>query len=335
MKKNVKVDEAAKGERLDHYLAKIFSGDFSRARLQGLIKEGCVFLDGQQVLRNNIKLAPHQEIELVVPPLQEAKPVPESIALEVLLEDKDILVVNKPVGLVVHPGNGCSTGTLVHALLFHCGDSLSGIGGVKRPGIVHRLDKDTSGIMVVAKNDQAHINLSQQFADHGRTNALERRYVALCWGEMRAKKGSIDAPLGRSERDRTKRAVVSLRRPDAKQAITHYRVLQRFAMKDAKKADISLVECWLETGRTHQIRVHMAYIGCPLIGDRVYGSHFQTKAKKFPSPLRERLEDFSRQALCAQTLQFSHPKTGEILRFKTDLPQDMQKLLEALQPFTV
>ena len=240
-------------------------------------------------------------------------------------------MVNKPAGLVVHPGNGNWTGTLVNALIHHCGDSLSGIGGVKRPGIVHRLDKDTSGVLVVAKHDKAHNNLSAQFADHGRNGALERAYVALVWGMPERPAGTVDAFLGRSHRDRTKQAVVKEDREDARYAITHYKIEERFGENNDATALASLIECRLETGRTHQIRVHMAHIGHPLIGDSEYGGAFKTKANRLTDALKETVQNFQRQALHARLLAFEHPMTGEFMEFTAEVPEDMQKLLEAFR----
>ncbi|WP_312412177.1 RluA family pseudouridine synthase, partial [Shinella sp.] len=227
-------------------------------------------------------------------------------------------------------GAGNWTGTLVNALIAHCGTSLSGIGGVRRPGIVHRLDKETSGVMVAAKNDVAHRHLSDQFADHGRSGPLERAYQAVVWGRPRQLKGTIDAPLGRGN-DRTKRAVKREDADDAREAITHYTVVERYMETEAATSLASLVECHLETGRTHQIRVHMAHIGNPLIGDPEYGAAFRTKANLLPEKARAVVNGFYRQALHAFMLQFEHPTSGETMHFEAPPPADMEKLINALR----
>jgi 23S rRNA pseudouridine1911/1915/1917 synthase len=246
----------------------------------------------------------------------------------VVYEDEHLIVIDKPAGLVVHPAAGHWTGTLVNALVHHCGDSLSGIGGVRRPGIVHRLDKDTTGLMVVAKTDRAHAGLARQFADHGRTGDLERAYAALVWGSPEPWRGTIDAPLGRSHTDRTRIAVV---RSGGKEAVTHYEVVRRFPDRAGRDAAVSMVECRLETGRTHQIRVHMAAAGHPLLGDQEYGRGFLTKANRLPEPVAASVRGFGRQALHAFLIQFRHPVTDKVLRFESELPQDMTGLVDALE----
>jgi len=339
-------DDSAPRRRLDQWLAQKCAGQFSRSRLAALIRAGQAAVNGQSVCDPGFKLPLGAQIELIVPPPAEAEPAPQPIALDILYEDRDIIVVNKPAGLVVHPGNGNPDGTLVNALLYHCAENagefggLSGIGGVKRPGIVHRLDKDTSGVMVAAKNDAAHANLSAQFADHGRTGALERRYQALVWGEPVPAVGVIDAPLGRARADRTRRAVVGQGAADARAARTHYRILRRFnfaadniyaAAKAAEaEAAAALVECKLETGRTHQIRVHMAHIGHPLIGDETYGRGFKSKANRLGQAARQAAGAFPRQALHAYYLRFAHPVSGAILEFSAPLPADIAALMAAL-----
>lgn len=329
---NMKVFIAEEGisGRLDVYLSKKMAPDFSRNRIKALIEAGSVSIDGTQIHEPKKKVLPNMTIEIVVPEPESAEPEPENIPLDIVFEDEHLIVINKPPGLVVHPGAGNSSGTLVNALLYHCGESLSGIGGVKRPGIVHRLDKDTSGVMVVAKHDNAHRILSEQFADHGRTGPLERAYLALVWGTPSTKKDTINSYLGRSN-DRLKRAVCNQNAPDAKHAITHYKVRDVFYPQEEEQAIASLVECRLETGRTHQIRVHMAHIGHPLIGDDTYGAAFRTKANKLQKQDQEKIISFSRQALHAWLLQFEHPETGKITRFETSLPTDMKELLEVFQ----
>ena len=295
--------------------------DLSRSRVQALIAAGQAFVDGAPAPSPKRKVAAGETVSLAMPEPADADPEPEAIPLDILYEDASLVVLNKPAGLVVHPGAGNPRGTLVNALLHHCGDSLSGIGGVKRPGIVHRLDKDTSGVMVVAKSDAAHRGLSEQFAAHGRDGRLERAYRAIVWGVPARERGTIDAHLARSGTDRTKRRVSSPERPDAREAVTHYAVLAR-----AAEAQASLVECALETGRTHQIRVHMAHIGHPLVGDDVYGAGFKTKARRLDSAVAEAVAAFPRQALHAVRLGFEHPETGRSMLFETELPADMVEL---------
>jgi 23S rRNA pseudouridine1911/1915/1917 synthase len=308
------------GVRLDVFLTGVLAGEFSRSRVQALIKSGQVRVDGKVETVARLSIAAGMLIEMNVPEAEAAMPAAQQMPLDILYEDNDLIVLNKPVGLTVHPGAGIPDGTLVNALLAHCGDSLSGIGGVKRPGIVHRLDRDTSGVMVIAKNDRSHKKLSAQFADHGRTGPLERAYLAIVWGAPPRPTGTISAMLGRSSSDRTKRAVVAASHPDAREAITHYRILQRFG--DVNKPVACLIECQLETGRTHQIRVHMAHIGNPLIGDPLYGRGFITRVAALPEALRDAINALDRQALHAVMLAFEHPKTNETLSFESDPPAD-------------
>ena len=311
-------------DRLDRVLARS-QPDLSRSRLQALIREGRVRVNGAAVADPALKVAAGAEIGLEVPPPRPAEPAAEVIALEVVYEDEDVIVIDKPAGLVVHPAAGHDGGTLVNALIGHCGASLSGISGVQRPGIVHRLDKDTSGLLVVAKNDRAHQGLAAQFADHGRTGPLERAYLALVWGVPRSRHGTIEAALGRSTQNREKMAVVPSER--GRHAITHYEL--REALPPAEPV-ASLVGCALETGRTHQIRVHMAHLGHPLLGDSLYGAGFKTKAVRLAEGAREALASLRRQALHAAVLGFEHPRTGETLRFESALPADMQRLIDSL-----
>ncbi len=318
--KRFTVEAPQAGVRLDVFLTTELAGEFSRSRVQALIKAGQISVDGKAETTAKLSMAEGMAVTMNVPEAEPATPVAQHMALEILYEDNDLIVLNKPVGLTVHPGAGMPDGTLVNALLAHCGDSLSGIGGVKRPGIVHRLDRDTSGVMVIAKNDRAHKKLSAQFADHGRTGPLERAYLALVWGAPPRPMGTISAMLGRSSNDRTKRAVVAASHPDAREAITHYRVLARYG--DVSKPVASLIECQLETGRTHQIRVHMAHIGNPLIGDPLYGRGFITRIAALPESLQIAINLLDRQALHAVMLAFEHPKTQETLSFETDPPAD-------------
>ncbi len=323
-------DADAAGTRLDQWLAGLLAPDFSRSRIQALIRDGQVDIGGRAIEEPKKKLAGGETVTVALPEPEPPEPEGEAIPLTILHEDAALVVVDKPSGLVVHPGAGNWTGTLVNALIHHCGDSLSGIGGIRRPGIVHRLDKETSGVMVVAKTDVAHRALSEAFADHGASGGLERAYVALVWGAPARMSGTVDAPLGRAA-DRVRRAVVPEGRADARHAVTHYRVLERFGDDGAGSPLASLVECRLETGRTHQIRVHMAHIGHPVLGDPDYGQGFRTKANRLPEPLRGMVQAFPRQALHARLLGFDHPATGEHMRFEADLPADMAALVEAFR----
>jgi len=322
---------AEAGERIDRFLARQPSADealpLSRTRIKALIEAGHALLDGELVLDAGHILKAGQVVCLNVPEPVAAEPQGEDIPLAVVYEDNDLLVIDKPVGRVVHPAAGHEHGTLVNALIAHCGDTLSGVGGVRRPGIVHRLDKDTSGLLVVAKNDRAHQGLAAQFADHGRTGPLERAYLAFVWGGMRPH-GTVETGIDRSVRNREKMAVVPLGR--GREAITHYARIETFG-EQAGQALVSLVECRLETGRTHQIRVHMAHLGHPLLGDGVYGSGFKTKAALLPEEARKALAVMDRQALHARLLGFEHPVSGEHLVFESQLPADLAALATALR----
>jgi 23S rRNA pseudouridine1911/1915/1917 synthase len=326
----LRADADAAGQRLDQWLAGRLGPELSRSRVQALIRQGAVRIGGLPAAEAKRRLAAGEEIVIALPEPEPAEPQGEAIALDILYEDDQLIVVNKPPGLVVHPGAGNRAGTLVNALIHHCVGSLSGIGGVKRPGIVHRLDKDTSGVMVVAKTDRAHKALSEAFADHGRTGDLRRAYVALVWGIPSRPAGTVDAPLGRAA-DRVRRAVVPQTRDDARHAVTHYAVEERFGEGRDRHATASLVECRLETGRTHQIRVHMAHIGHPVIGDPDYGQAFRTKANRLPQPLREKVLAFPRQALHARLLEFRHPDTHLTMRFEAPMPGDMEDLVGAFR----
>ncbi len=319
------VAEDAGPARLDAWLAARMP-DIGRNRAKRLIQEGHVAIGGRTIVEPKRPVKPGETVVVDVPPPVPAEPAAEPIALDVVYEDDTLIVIDKPAGLVVHPAAGHHGGTLVNALLAHAGDSLSGIGGVARPGIVHRLDKDTSGLMVVAKTDRAHRALAAQFADHGRTGPLERSYLAVVWGSPARTTGTVDAPLGRSTKNREKIAIV---RSGGREAITHYRVEERYG--PPAKPLASLVECRLETGRTHQIRVHMASIGHPLVGDRAYGSGFATKAATLREPARSVAASFPRQALHAYLLAFEHPVTGEEMRFESELPDDMEALIAVLK----
>lgn len=314
-----------KGARLDRFLANKIK-ELSRTRLKALILEGAVEVSGRTVRDPEYRVNAGDEIFVAVPEAEPAKPSGEKIPLDIVYEDKDLIVIDKPAGLVVHPAAGNQTGTLVNALIAHCGASLSGIGGEKRPGIVHRLDKDTSGLLVVAKNDKAHRSLSAQFADHGRTNQLSRGYIALSWGVPKPDRGTIDAPIARDPRSRVKMAV----RKGGKEAVTHYEVLRKYLGADEKPV-ASMIECELETGRTHQIRVHLAKAGHPLLGDSVYGAGFQSKAALLPQKAQAALAVLNRQALHAFRLAFSHPVTGKLLSFESKLPKELLALEKSLK----
>jgi 23S rRNA pseudouridine1911/1915/1917 synthase len=322
---SVTVAAAEAGERLDRVLAAHL--DLSRSRLKTLILAGEVVVGGRTIRDPGHRVNGGDFVTVTLPPPEPAAPEGEAIPLTILHEDDAVIVIDKPAGLVVHPAAGNETGTLVNALIAHCGDSLSGIGGVKRPGIVHRLDKDTSGVMVAAKTDRAHRLLSRQFADHGRTGPLERGYLAFVWGVPDRPRGTIDAPIDRHPRAREKMAV----RQGGREAITHWQLLERYAGTDGRPL-ASLLACRLETGRTHQIRVHLAHIGHPVLGDDVYGPGFKTKATHLPPGARAMLEALGRQALHAYLLGFEHPAQGGFLEFRSELPDDLARLRYELAP---
>ena len=289
------------GERADAFLARVVP-DLTRSAAQRLLEAGAVRLAGRPV-RKNYRTSPGDVLEVDIPAPQPVDLVPQDIPLDIVYEDGDVIVVNKPVGMVVHPAPGHSDGTLVNALLYHCGNTLSGINGTLRPGIVHRIDRDTSGLIIAAKNDRAHLALAAQLQDH----SLARVYEAVAVGSFREDSGTVDAPIGRHPADRKKMAVVA----GGRSAVTHWSVLERFP-------GYTYVECRLETGRTHQIRVHMAHIGHPILGDTVYG------AKK-PVP------GLQGQCLHAVGLRFLHPRTGELVELWCDLPEAFQTQLRKLE----
>lgn len=297
--------------RLDKALAE--ATGLSRARVQGLIEEGRVDVSGKTAAAPSMKVAEGTAFRIILAAAMPAAAQPEDIPLTIAYEDQHLIVVDKPAGMVVHPAVGNITGTLVNALLHHCRGQLSGINGVARPGIVHRIDKDTSGLLVVAKSDAAHEGLAAQFAAH----TVHRRYIAVCAGHPSPAEGTIDARVGRSDADRKKMTVLPNNSSRGKTAITHYKVIQRLD-------HAAQIECRLETGRTHQVRVHCASIGHPLLGDPAYG--------RTPKQLRPALErlGFARQALHAAELGFQHPLTGEMVQFRSDLPQDMAELIDEL-----
>jgi 23S rRNA pseudouridine1911/1915/1917 synthase len=321
MKTILTIPDSANDARLDRALATLLP-DFSRSRIQQLISGGDVHLDGTPATKASFKVTAGQVVTLSVPEAVAAEPAAEDIPLDIVFEDKDLIVLNKPAGLVVHPAAGHAEGTLVNALLHHCADSLSGIGGVKRPGIVHRLDKETSGLMLVAKSDMAHAGLAAQLADR----TMSRTYQAVVWGVPSPIKGRIDAPLARNPHNRFYMQV----RPEGREAATNYLVLDKFG------AVASLVECKLESGRTHQIRVHMAHIKHNVLGDPLYGIPASAvdghlKRAGFEGKAAEAIKGFPRQALHAVELTFEHPRTGKIKTFKTTLPKDIEALIKALK----
>ncbi|CUO58907.1 RluA family pseudouridine synthase [Clostridium sp. NSJ-49] len=297
----LKVTEENTGERIDKYLSTVIEGK-TRSFIQGLIEEKAVTVNGK-IIKSNYKVKINDEVVVILPEPIELDVKAENIKLDIVYEDSDVIVVNKPKNMVVHPAPGNYSGTLVNGLLYHCKD-LSGINGVIRPGIVHRIDKDTTGILVVAKNDEAHNSLAKQFKDH----SIKREYYALVEGRFSKESGTIDKPLGRNKKDRLKMDIVE----DGRRAVTHYEVLEQY------DKGVSLIKCTLETGRTHQIRVHMASIGHPLVGDQTYGF----KKQKF------KIEG---QALHAKTLGFIHPSTGEYIEFTSDLPEYFEELIRKLR----
>ncbi len=338
----VHIGDDETGDRLDRVLARHFAGQpgaLSRSRLKILIETGAVSVDGQTIRDPSRSVKSGVAISVVVPAAIPAKPAAEPIPLDVVYEDAEIIVINKPRNLVVHPAAGHWSGTLVNALIAHCGDSLSGIGGERRPGIVHRLDKDTTGLMIVAKTDHAHRALAAQFAAHGRDGgAFERSYLAFAWGAPDRPQGTINKPIDRDKRARDRMAIEA----DGREAVTHWQVLERYPpMRDGNRrgtgkdgqpaaAAASLLACRLETGRTHQIRVHLAAIGHPLMGDATYGAGFRTKAALLTPGAKEALAGLGRQALHSHILAVTHPSSGEILRFRSELPPDLVRLRHAL-----
>ncbi|MCQ2551206.1 MAG: RluA family pseudouridine synthase [Clostridia bacterium] len=298
---NLIVEEA--GERIDLFIANNLEGP-SRSFVQKLIADGFVLLNGEKISSKKEKLKEGDEIEILIPEPEELKIEPEDIPLDIVYEDEDVLVVNKPRGMVVHPAVGNYQGTLVNAIMYHCKDRLSSINGVIRPGIVHRIDKDTSGLLMIAKNDMAHESLSAQLKEH----SITRTYVALVHNNITSDKGVISEPIGRDPKNRLRMAVTSV---GSKPAVTHYEVLERFGQ-------YTLVKCNLETGRTHQIRVHMAYIKHPLVGDLVYG----------PKKSKINVEG---QLLHAKVIGFKHPRTGEYMEFSSEIPEVFSQVLDRLR----
>ena len=314
----ITVQAADTGTRIDRLLAQRLPG-LSRSRLQALIAAGQLSAGGATIKEPSHRVKPGQTFAIVVPEVEPASPAAQAIALDIIFEDTHIIVIDKPAGMVVHPAPGNPDRTMVNALIAHCGGSLRGVGGVRRPGIVHRLDKDTSGLIVAAKDDRAHQGLVAQFA----ARSVERAYIAVVWGTPAARLGRIEGNIGRSPRNRKKMAVLTR---GGRPAATGYRVLQALAGGAA-----SVLECRLETGRTHQIRVHLSARGHPLIGDRVYGRAAGRRVSQLASGGRVAAAAMSRQALHARSLGFRHPASGEELRFESDLPADIKNLINSLE----
>lgn len=307
----VQVDDA--GTRLDQFIAA--RADLTRSAAARLIEEGAVTVNSKAVAKN-YKIAKGDAVEITLPEPEAAEAIPENIPLDIVYEDEDIIVINKPVGMVVHPAAGNPTGTLVNALLYHCGASLSGVGGVIRPGIVHRIDKDTSGLLVVAKNDEAHLALSAQLKEH----RVSRIYTAIAVGNFREESGTVDAPIGRHPVDRKKMAVIHNSDLRSRDAVTHWSVISR---GEADGNTFTLLRCQLETGRTHQIRVHMASVGHPLLGDTVYGganTRFEAKHRA----------SITGQCLHAGELRLTHPRTDKEMQFTAPMPANMQHVVDIL-----
>ena len=305
--------DADKGTRLDQFVA--LSADLTRSAATRLIEEGAVTVNGKTMAKN-YKISKGDAVEITLPEPEPCEALPENIPLDIIYEDADIIVINKPIGMVVHPAAGNPSGTLVNALLYHCGASLSGVGGVIRPGIVHRIDKDTSGLLVVAKNDEAHLALSAQLKEHH----VSRIYTAIATGNFREEKGTVDAPIGRHPVDRKKMAVIRNSDLRSRDAVTHWSVLAR---GEADGNSFTLLRCQLETGRTHQIRVHMASIGHPLLGDAVYGG----ANTRFENRHRASIMG---QCLHAGELHLTHPRTGEEMQFFAPMPANMQHVVDIL-----
>ena len=293
------------GERIDKYLSGKLT-EYSRSYLKGLIDEGKVIVEGKPV-KGSFKVTAGINIFINIPPVKEVEIIPENIPLDIIYEDEDVILVNKPKGMVVHPAAGHYTGTLVNALMYHCRDNLSGINGELRPGIVHRIDMDTTGVIIACKNDVSHRIIAEQLKEH----SIKRKYQAIVYGAFKDEEGRIEGSIGRSKTDRKKMAII----PDGKPAVTHYRVIRNYTSPNGN--NFAHIECELETGRTHQIRVHMTSIGHPLVGDEIYG------AAKNPFKL-------DGQALHAEMLGFVHPRTGEYMEFHAPLPEYFSKLLTKL-----
>jgi len=321
---NIVVPISSNGHRIDKFLqSKIIN--LSRTRLQSLIHESHVKINNIIINNTSKKIKENDQIEVNFPPPKETLIKPNKIPLDILYDDNDIIVINKSAGVVVHPGAGNYNNTIVNGLLFKYKNNLSSVGGKIRPGIVHRIDKDTSGVIIVAKNDNAHINLSEQFSNH----SIKRVYEALVWGSLKPQNGKINERIMRSEKNRQ---LMSVRKEKGKIAITNYKTLKIFQNSDLPK--ISFIECRLETGRTHQIRVHMNFKGNPILGDRSYGKT-KKKFKKIDPTIEKNINNFNRQALHARSLAFVHPSTKKELFFEAKRPKDFEILIKNLKKASV
>jgi len=321
---NIIVPSAFHGDRIDKFLQSQLK-ELSRTRLQNLIRSGHVKLNNTKINEVSKKIKNDDKIEVNFPQPKETQIKPNKIPLDILYDDNDIIVINKSPGVVVHPGAGNYEKTIVNGLLFRYQNNLSSIGGKLRPGIVHRIDKDTSGVIVVAKNDNAHINLSKQFSNH----TIKRKYEALIWGSLKPQSGKINERIARSIKNRQ---LMSVRKERGKIAITNYKTLEIFQNSNLPK--ISLVECKLETGRTHQIRVHMNFKGNPILGDKSYGKS-KKKFKNIDISVEKKISNFNRQALHAKSLGFVHPKTGKEIFFEAERPRDFNALIKNLKKASI
>ena len=321
---NIIVSKTSHGDRIDKFLQTQFQ-KFSRTRLQNLIRSGNIKLNNTTIHETSKKIKNNDKIEIIFPPPKETLIKPQKMSLNILYDDEDLLIINKPPGLVVHPGTGNYEKTIVNGLLFKYKNKLSSIGGKLRPGIVHRIDKDTSGVIVIAKNDNAHINLSKQFSDH----TIKRTYEALVWGSLKPKNGKINERISRSLRNRQ---LMAVKKDKGKKAITNYKTLKIFQNVNLPK--ISLIECKLETGRTHQIRVHMNFKGNSILGDQSYGK-IKKKIKKIDINVENKINKFNRQALHAKSLCFIHPRTKKEIFFEAKRPKDFDKLIKNLKKCSI
>ena len=321
---NLNVSGDYNGNRIDKFLQSKFN-TISRTKLQNLIRNGLVKVNKSVIYETSKKIKTKDMIEVNFPPPKRTSIKPYNMPLDILYDDNDIIIINKPAEMVVHPGAGNYEKTLVNALLFLYQNKLSSVGGKLRPGIVHRIDKDTSGVIIVAKNDEAHINLSQQFSNH----TIKRKYEALVWGALKPQKGKINTKISRSVKNRQ---LMMVRKEKGKIAITNYKTLEIFQNSNLPK--ISLVECQLETGRTHQIRVHMNFKGNPILGDKSYGKSIK-KYKKINAEIEKKINNFKRQALHAKSLGFTHPKNKKELFFEAKRPKDFDSLVKKLKKASV
>ena len=322
---NLEISDKSNGSRIDKFLQLNLGEEISRSKIQNLIINGFVKLNNSTILENSKKIKTKDKIKVIFPTPKETWIEPQKISLNILYDDDDIIIVNKPAGMVVHPGAGNYNYTLVNALLFHYKNKLSNIGGKLRPGLVHRIDKDTSGVIVVAKNDFAHNNLSKQFFKH----TIKRTYEALIWGSLKPQSGKIKEKISRSERNRQ---LMAVKKEKGKLAITNYKTIKVFQNLSLPK--ISLIECSLETGRTHQIRVHMNFKGNPILGDKSYGKS-KKKFKKINPDIEKKINSFNRQALHAKSLGFIHPKTNKDVFFEAKRPKDFDELIKSLNKASV